>query len=84
MTRLLCRLLGCSCDPDFPCCNRCGTDLYDDYLERGWLDPLFRLWCCLRSWTWPRCTQCGRSLLFRRRVSDEFCSKQCHDKWLPF
>jgi hypothetical protein len=84
--RLSCRWLGC-CVGDFPCCERCGADLYDanpGFIENGWwpwlTTPLLRLRNRLPA---TRCQQCGRRL-WLRRVSETFCSHQCHDAWLPF
>jgi hypothetical protein len=86
--RLRCHLLGCADHEFAPCCGRCGTDVYDPaYVEsaRAWLYPLRRRWWAARAWAWPRCHECGRRLWpWTRRVSDEFCSQACFDRWIPF
>lgn len=82
--RVRCKLFGCFLADDAPCCERCGTDLYEGFLERGWLSPLLERVASLRSWSLPRCSTCGRLLLFRKVVSEEFCSNECWRRWLPF
>lgn len=87
--RLRCRLLGCT-SGEFNECHRCGHQVYDpDYVEAGWLEPVFRWWWRVRRWFSTKrwyCTQCGKRLPWRRQncVSEEFCSDECFSKWLPF
>lgn len=73
-------------------CTRCDDHAayyYDgsqwtDRERNGLVQPLRELWYRLRNWTMPRCDQCGKSLLFRRKVAHDFCSRTCHDEWIPF
>jgi hypothetical protein len=93
--KLLCWLFGH--DPIEPTsgvevCQRCGDSVayYLDgsqwtYRERyGVLDPLRAFAFRVRSLALPRCDQCGKLLLFRRRVCETFCSEKCFDEWIPF
>lgn len=89
--RIVCRLVGC--DPDkFPCCKRCGTDLYaPEFIQSGWLEPYFwlrhRLWYWRRSCPWlpKHCAVCHKRY-FRGPaiVSHYVCSEECYEDWIPF
>jgi len=82
--RLSCHLFGCQCDCYASTCHRCGADPYQDFIEYGKLDWLTNLWRSVKEFTWPRCYHCGKRLLWGRRVERNFCSNECHDRWLPF
>jgi hypothetical protein len=85
LKRAVCTLLGCYLD-QHPCCERCGTDLYDAFIERGWLDPIFRsywsMYRALRKLGPRKCGHCGKKFL--RGYNDETCSEACFNDWLPF
>lgn len=92
--RLVCLLFGHRAEcagPGVDQCCRCGSicDWYGEGRiwtkrdERGLLEPLWVFWRRLRQWSCPRCRQCGRALWFRG-MDGGFCSKECHDAWLPF
>jgi hypothetical protein len=84
--RIRCHALGCCEAYAAPVCERCGYHIYDrKFVEwhRGWLTPVVRLWFRVRSTVWPRCGHCRRRLWLRRWDQD-FCSKECFDKWIPF
>lgn len=95
MKKILCRILGHKVSvptAGVEYCERChdhaayyldGSQWTDDERE-GIVGPLRDLWYRLRRWTVPRCDHCGKSLLFRKRVAHDFCSRECHNKWLPF
>ncbi len=78
-----------------PCvdeCRRCGAwvDLMagPDWSEReryGAFDVVRVAWSRLRRLAVPRCDHCGRLMWFGRGEGlGSFCSKACHDAWLPF
>lgn len=86
--RLRCSLFGCITGK-FPCCDRCGADIYGNFIERGWLSPLFTAWWRLRRkftrgpfFGRRKCIQCGK--WYWLGYDDGLCSEECHDVWLPF
>lgn len=86
LKRPKCVLLGCATD-DLPCCARCGADLYDyEFLQSGWLDPVFRLTSkvlrLIRKLGPKKCRQCGKK--YRRGYDEYLCSSECFDNYLPF
>ncbi len=87
IARIPCRLFACACDR-YPACVRCGADLYDgDYIQRGWIDTIWDGWSKvkrLRNRLFPVCQECGKSLLFKKRIDETFCSLECQTDWLPF
>lgn len=82
---LRCRLLGCALG-EFRHCVHCGASCdTTEFRNSGPLRRLIDRWYQLLGiLVLPRCTQCGKSLLLRRRYKDEFCSDACFSKWLPF
>lgn len=86
LRRLWCRLYSCKDSDHFPGCDRCGAALYGEgnFIDRGWLWPILRLWFAAREATWPRCWHCNRRLWMRRRIERNFCSADCYDAWIPF
>ena len=93
--RFVCWLIGHRlCEPTcgVELCERCGAS--HDYMETGGpftdrerfgvFDPLWQVFSRLRRWTWPRCDQCGKLLVFRRKYGETFCSEECMRDWLPF
>ena len=89
LARAKCHLLGCYLD-ETPCCDRCGTDLYDiDFIQRGWLTPIIDLYWRVRRAIrrqFPRhCQVCGKKYWRGPKIVGEYvCSDECHDEWLPF
>ncbi len=83
LIRLRCRLLGCAVEG--PCCHYCGEHLYNGDLQQGLIVPITDRISALRRKI-PHCGQCGKLLPIRKskRYSDEWCSEQCRDEWLPF
>lgn len=89
--RIKCELLGCCQEQNFPCCFRCGEDLYADFIEHGRLDTLFRLYWRVRDFVesfGPRkCAECGRKITgsgFQDYGDIYFCNEQCSSNWIPF
>ncbi len=90
--RILCELFGCTDgdgDGNSPECIRCGEDLYDDWIQVGWLTPL-REW--LREWTFlvvtrlfgRECEVCGKRYRRPRPDNPWVCSAACDEEWVPF
>ena len=89
MKRFACHLFGCV-PGEFPCCDRCYADLYDD----DWIPNETRLywklhWRIVDAWRLfvaiflgHKCDVCGRR--FRRGFNEYACSKWCFDNWMPF
>lgn len=87
LRRLRCWLLGCTCDHSYtdPDCHRCGEDYFGTrFYERPLHVRLAGLATAAWRWIWPRCWECKRSLMFRRRHERHFCSRACQNSWLPF
>lgn len=99
LNRLRCRLVGHAItEPTagVELCERCG-DSVAFYLDgsqwtdrerfgliepiRGWVRIVRRRW--LPSWL-RRCDQCNKRMWFGSSYDRDFCSKKCHDKWIPF
>lgn len=85
LCRIKCRLVGCYTD-EYPCCERCGEDLYEGFISYGKLEPLFRLYWrmyrAIRLYRERTCDCCGKK--FRSRRTVDVCSDECHENWLPF
>jgi len=79
-----CELFGCVCAEDYPACHRCGADLYEDFIQEGRLEFLFRAYWRAQKFVWrvtgKKCEVCQRRFWGRGRV----CSDECFEKWLPF
>src|SRR5690349_19612629 len=63
-SRMHCKAMGCDSGTG-PYCLRCHTDLYDaEFVEYGWLDPLFRAYWATHHWLRKlgpkKCAQCGK------------------------
>lgn len=84
--RDICRLLGCVCAEDYPACHRCGTPLYEDFIQTGRLEPVFRAYGLalkyVRKVTGKRCAVCHRR--YWSGGDDWVCSEKCFTDWLPF
>lgn len=84
--RARCQLLGCEVSRHIPACGNCGAGLYDDFVQYGKLDPIFRFYWrtinALRKLGPRKCKQCGKK--YRRGYNEYLCSEECHDNWLPF
>lgn len=86
LKRALCNLLGCICADSFPGCHRCEAGIYDaDFVQIGWLDPVFRAYLKVRRFvqklTGKHCQVCHR----RYWGGDDWtCSNKCFNEWLPF
>lgn len=96
---LVCWLIGhdpTTVAPGVDVCDRCGDTVsyYHDgtqWTDRelyGVIDPLRWYWWRLRHDFLPsvcrKCDQCGKRMWLGSRYSSEFCSKKCHDEWIPF
>lgn len=80
-----CELFGCVCAEDYPACIRCQADLYEDFVQIGRLEPVFRAYGAAlkfaRRFTGKKCEVCGR----RYWGGDAWtCSDKCFSDWLPF
>lgn len=95
MRKWLCKLLGhdaTETDWGTQKCQRCGevrSYMHNDQPfalreESGLIRPLRDLWHRIVRRCWPRCHECGKLLLFRKRFDQDFCSKKCCDDWIPF
>jgi hypothetical protein len=72
-------------------CDRCDAvrvyydgEYFSDSERYGLIEPLRAIAGNIRRWSVPRCDQCGRLLLFRRKFGNTFCSDECMKNWLPF
>lgn len=80
-----CDLFGCVCAEDYPACHRCGADIYEDFIQTGRLEPVFRACAAAlklaRKFAGKKCAVCGR----RYWGGDDWtCSDECFTDWLPF
>lgn len=86
LSRPRCWLLGCYLGEHGHCCERCGVDVYENFIQYGKLDPLIRLyWRAYRAirHLGPRkCDCCGKT--FRSFRPERVCSDECYEQWLPF
>lgn len=83
--RLLCVLFGCREDESVPFCYRCHADIYEDYIQYGKLDWIFRL----RRWLatvllGERCWHCNKRISRFKRYHDHWCCEKCREDWMPF
>ena len=88
--RIRCNLLGCKEGNEDPFCRRCDAGVYDDdYIQRGYLEPLVAAWGWLawrvrRIFSPPRCPVCDCRLQ-RDQLALGLCDKEeCHKAWIPF
>jgi len=72
-------------------CARCGayrrTWEEEEWTDREAYGVFWRLvvaWINRPRFTWPRCQHCGKRMLRRYKDERDFCSRECHDAWLPF
>lgn len=86
LSRTRCWLLGCYLGETGCCCERCGADLYENFIQYGKLDPLIRLYWrtywLIRNLRPRTCDCCGKT--FRSFRSASVCSDECYEQWLPF
>lgn len=68
-------------------CDRCGSELYDGWIEATLWDPLQSWWYDFTARLKPRrCAGCGGWIgwRFRGQAWPDFCSPECEDGWIPF
>lgn len=86
--RLRCKIMGCAAHRQYPACEYCGADLYEDFIQIGWIDPLYRLrdWLYLHLPHSVKCSHCGKRLRLTCLPQPEidFCSEKCSEDWMPF
>lgn len=88
VTRPVCAVQGCRAEhPSAHCCDRCGADMYEGWIDWALGDPFRDLWRrFLAFFKRARCAECGKKLNRRQRDPYEtlFCSEDCEERWLPF
>ena len=94
---IYCFLFGHNPDPYMGYfCTYCDKEFKDylNYTEEwgkiGWhihkVKQSFQLRWAVYRWRaiFPRCEQCNKLLLFRKRHRKDFCSEKCYNNYLPF
>lgn len=88
LKRPLCHLVGCRMDhPSATGRDRCGADLYEDWIEVSICNPVQELWWKLGRLLRPvRCDHCNKRLwrLCLNPYATHFCSSTCEEQWIPF
>lgn len=87
LSRPRCVLIGCLEADTYPGCVRCSAHIYEDFVQYGKLEPLFRFYWRVRHALRllkpiKRCDQCGKKYV--KGYDEYLCSEKCHDNWLPF